>query len=473
MERIIREQAKAHELVQKHGSPLHIVVTSEFRRNVADLLQPIQQRGLTGGLFFARKANKLPWFVSAAKEAGIGVDTASITEVRETLELGVEPAKIIVTAVGKERDLVTLAIDKGCLLVIDNFDEMQLVEQVAQSAGKKARVGLRFAGFETAERKIFSRFGLPVADAGPVLERAARNKQFLSLEILHAHLDRYDTAERACAAFQLAEITGRAQELGLTISGIDLGGGILIRYLQDEAQWQDFQKALIDSVRGDRPAFTFQSDGLGYYRVGHEVHGNADLYPAYNKLSKERFVAAVLDYKGGEQPLYKELAGRNLSVYFEPGRALLDNTGITLARVTFRKLDTLGHQLVGLAMNRMNLRPFRAEFCCDPVILPVGKSEGGAADHIAVASDGTTTLQGASFAGAFLVGSLCSESDLIYRRKLNLQALPAVQDLVLFPNSAGYLMHHMEIGIHGDPLPTNVLVDPETLNVTHTFGNRG
>ena len=43
------------------------------------------------------------------------------------------------------------------------------------------------------------------------------------------------------------------------------------------------------------------------------------------------------------------------------------NTGMTFADVTFRKRDTEGALLIGTAINRMNLRPFRAEFCSDPI----------------------------------------------------------------------------------------------------------
>jgi diaminopimelate decarboxylase len=113
-------------------------------------------------------------------------------------------------------------------------------------------------------------------------------------------------------------------------------------------------------------------------------------------------------------------------------------------------------------MNRMNLRPFRAEFCVDPIILPAAASQSS-----------EKQLPQGNGAGVFLVGGLCSESDLIFRRRLALNALPELEDLFLFPNTAGYLMHHMEIGTHGDGLPANVLLDAETLAVQDSFGKRG
>ncbi len=448
MTELCKQPSLAKSWLKEFGSPLHVTVASEFDRNVRDLLAPLQARGLKGSLYFARKANKLPWFVTAAKQAGIGVDVASNAELSETIELGVAPAQIVVTTIGKDEELVTESIKNGCLMIIDNLDELDTVQKVASLLNTKARVGLRIAGFKVGTRHVYSRFGFPIDDFSSVLEKIAPNS-LLEVENLHAHLDRYDTEERATAGFQLIELIDLAKSKGHKITSIDLGGGILIRYLDDAEQFKDFADTLVKSVRGENPVFTFRGDGLGYYRVGNSVEGNADLYPAWNALSKERFISQVLEHSNQNGPLHKQLASRGIKLFFEPGRALLDNTGVTLANVTFRKRDTLGHLLVGVSMNRMNLRPFRAEFCSDPIFLD--------------AEDRPTMSE-----GAFLVGNLCSESDLIFRRKIALRHMPQPDDAVLFANSAGYLAHHMEIGTHGNPLPKNILIDSSTLDLIRT-----
>lgn len=449
MERLIEDgshsdDSHAFNWVSEFGSPLHVVVGSEFKRNVKDLIGALKTRGVDGSLHFARKANKLPLFVELARDEGIGVDTASLQEVKETLELGVAPEKVVITAIGKTRALVELAVQAGCLLISDNEDELDLIEAVCASGGKTARIGIRFAGFETDGRAVFSRFGFPVADAQRIIDRLKQSGS-LKLEILHAHLDKYDTRERAIAARKLLELADLSRSEGHPVAGIDLGGGILMRYLDSKEQWNDFRLALKESIEGSRPRFTYQGDGLGFVKVGNELTGQPDLYPAFNELSKERFIAAVLDHTQNGVPLYKEFQDRKLRLFFEPGRALLDNTGITLSRVAFRKRDTLGNLLIGLEMNRMNLRPFRAEFCSDPILL---------------IKEGANRPRPAE--GAFLVGCLCSESDTIFRRRLNLEYLPVPGDVMLFANTAGYLAHHLEVGSHGNPLPINLQVDPNT-----------
>lgn len=448
MIQLCKEPLLAKSWLKNLGSPLHVTVTSEFERNVRDLLSPLQARGLKGSLYFARKANKLPWFVTAAKQAGIGVDVASNAELRETLQLGVPAAQIVVTTIGKDDELVAESIKNGCLMIVDNPDELDTIQKIADLLNTKARVGLRVAGFKVGARQVYSRFGIPIDDFGALLEKI-EPKGLLKVENLHAHLDRYDTEERATAGFQLLELIDFAKTKGHDIGSIDLGGGILIRYLDDAEQFKNFADTLVKSVGGEKPIFTFRGDGLGYYKVGNSVEGNADLYPAWNALSKERFISQVLEHSNGNGPLHKQLASRGTKLFFEPGRALLDNAGVTLANVTFRKRDTLGHLLVGVSMNRMNLRPFRAEFCSDPIFLD--------------AEDRPSMKE-----GAFLVGNLCSESDLIFRRKIAIGHMPQPDDAVLFANSAGYLAHHLEIGTHGNPLPKNILIDSSTLDLIRT-----
>lgn len=444
MKDLIEKPGVASAWLNAYGSPLHIVVESEFKRNIKDLRLPLQERGVAGSVFFARKANKLPWFVSLAKEEGIGVDTASLQEVKETLALGVPPSQVVITAIGKKQELVDIAVREGCLLIIDNIDELEQIGATAAKLNTIARIGLRFAGFEVMGTKVFSRFGLPFDDHREIISKV--DKSNLKLEFLHAHLDRYDTTQRAIAGLRLVEAADYAAGYGHTIVGIDLGGGIVMRYLDSKEQWEEFNSSLLAAVKGERPSFTYLEDGLGYQRVRDEIIGKPDLYPAWNNMSKERFIAAVLDYAESGTPFHKELSGRGIGLYFEPGRALLDNVGMTVALVTFRKRDTLGNLLVGFEMNRMNLRPFRAEYCCDP-ILPANNERPRAAE------------------GAYFVGNLCSESDLLYRRKLDLPYIPERGDFVFFANTAGYLAHHMEIGTHGNPLPTNLLIDPTTRDV--------
>ena len=108
---------------------------------------------------------------------GIGIDTASHAEVEQCLEQGLPGDRIVCTAAVKDRALMTLCVGGGVTVILDNEDELELLEDVAEGATKPVSVGLRLNGFERDGTKLYSRFGFPLtsssADASTALSASA------------------------------------------------------------------------------------------------------------------------------------------------------------------------------------------------------------------------------------------------------------------------------------------------------------
>ena len=109
-----------------------------------------------------------------------------------------------------------------------------------------------------------------------------------------------------------------------------------------------------------------------------------------------------------------------ITIYVEPGKALLDNLGVTISKVNFVKKikDDL---VIGLDMRRNDLVMVESEVFLDPIV--VSESE---------------KLK--EKVGVYFVGNLCLEGDLIYKRKIFIDQIPKEGDLVVFINTAGYFM---------------------------------
>ena len=120
---------------------------------------------------------------------------------------------------------------------------------------------------------------------------------------------------------------------------------------------------------------------------------------------------------------------------------------MTIARVAFRKLDSDGNLLVGLAMNRTNCRTTAVDFSVDPALLTTGL--------------GARTQP----AEGYFVGAYCTESEYITPRKFRFGEGVAVDDLVVFPNTAGYQMHFMESRSHQFNLPANLILDGKSMSL--------
>ncbi len=139
------------------------------------------------------------------------------------------------------------------------------------------------------------------------------------------------------------------------------------------------------------------------------------------------------------------LRERNIELRMEPGRSLLDQTGMTMAKVIHRKKDQRGDWLIGLEMNRSQLMSSSADYLLDPILIPMQKSAG---DSIPAA--------------VFFTGGYCLEQDLILKRKITLQHLPYIGDIICFPNTAGYMMHFYETQSHLYDFTTNLVINQDS-----------
>ncbi|MCZ9339376.1 Y4yA family PLP-dependent enzyme, partial [Streptomyces sp. TRM76130] len=106
-------------------------------------------------------------------------------------------------------------------------------------------------------------------------------------------------------------------------------------------------------------------------------------------------------------------------LYVEPGRALVDQCGLSLARVLDVRRTGDDQPLVRLGMNAGDVSLEEHGVLVDPVLLPRG---------------GPVTEADDEPVGVHLVGNLCLEADLITRRLVFLPRLPRAGDLLAFVN---------------------------------------
>lgn len=431
-------------IFEEYGSPVNIHNGEPFKNNIEEYRQVFNQHSLKHTICFARKANKCRFFPKEANRLGGGVDVASYRELEQCLDLGCNPDELVVTAAVKKEPLIELAISNDVLLILDNEDECCKVNRMASRHQKKIEVGIRLSGFYVNGQKLYSRFGFDIDHAAEfILNRLGEQNELDSIQFsgFHFHLDGYSIHERASALEQTIDQADILKRHDITTSFIDIGGGILTNYLSSKTEWENFQKELQKAVKGKRDPITFRNDGLGYKLSDGKLWGEMNVYPYFNEISKGTFLDRILSHtteKG--KTVASLLREKDIEIRIEPGRSLLDQTGITLARVVHRKKDSNGNWLIGLEMNRSQLYSSSTDFLLDPVYIPMSDS-----------------LQKSQDVPVYLVGGYCLESDIILKRKIVLPTLPNIGDVICFPNTAGYMMHFYETHSHLFELSTNLI----------------
>ncbi len=423
-----------------HGSPINVIGPLPMAANASELADAAISADLDLTIYFARKANKSLALVDQARRLGLGVDVASERELAQVLERSVPPDAVIVTAAVKSTPLLELCLASGVSVVLDNLDEMALLRRLAARTGARARVALRLRPDLGVDRTA-SRFGFTAPEAIVAAATGAWPEELL-LTGVHFHLDGYAAEDRVRGIEQALSLVDALRSAGRTPSFLDIGGGIPMSYLEDGHQWQSFWAALRASLRGEHEPLTFENHGLGLLAHKGEILGAPKVYPYHQPLTRGAWLAAVLGATTSSgASVAAEIRRRDLELRCEPGRALLDGCGLTAARVAFRKPRGDGTWLVGVEMNRTQCRSTSEDFLVDPLL--VGEPP-----------DGT---RAAPIEG-YLVGSYCIERELLTWRRLRFPAGVGVGDIVVFPNTAGYLMHILESSSHQIPLARNLVV---------------
>jgi diaminopimelate decarboxylase len=418
--------------LELYGSPLNVLDPRPLRRNAAELLDVGGRHGVDLRIFFARKANKCLALVDQATRLGLGVDVASEAELRQVLARGVPAADVVVTAAVKSAALLEACVANGVTVVIDNHDEYEQLAGTADRSGKPATVALRLAPILAG--RLPTRFGLSVQDAIAV---AGNGGGALSVSGVHFHIDGYAAADRVSAAAAALDLVDALRDHGHTPGFLDIGGGIPMSYVDSAEEWDRFWSEHRRGLHGERAPITFEGHSLG------------NVYPFHQGPVQAAWLDQVLGSEivmsGRRRSLAEAIRESGLHLRCEPGRSLLDGCGMTAARVAFRKRRGDGTWLVGVEMNRTQCRSGSDDFLVDPLLIRPQMS---------------ATTRPTGPIEAYLVGAYCIERELLTWRRLSFPDGVEVGDIVIFPNTAGYLMHFLESSSHQVPLARNLIVTP-------------
>jgi diaminopimelate decarboxylase len=276
---------------------------------------------------YAVKANGNLAILRLLARAGAAFDIVSGGELHRVLKAGGDPAKVVFSGVGKTSEEIDAALAAGILAFnCESEPELALVDALAHRRGTKARIALRVnPGVAAATHAYIStgslahKFGIDIGEAEAVYERARQHANLL-LEGVSCHIgsQQFDFDPIMQAADRVLELIARLRAKGFAIRHVDLGGGLGIAYRRDDA-----------------------APPIG------------------------EFAAA----------LRKKVAGLDLHLFLEPGRSIVGNAGVLLARVLYRKkAGDKEFVVVDAAMNDL-IRP--ALYDAHHEILPLRASSGG------------------------------------------------------------------------------------------------
>jgi diaminopimelate decarboxylase len=293
-------------IAERFGTPTYVYSRAHIEaqyRAYADALS-----GMPHLVCFAVKANSNLGVLNVLARMGAGFDIVSRGELERVLVAGGQADKIVFSGVGKTREDMRRALEVGVhCFNVESTDELERLQTVAAELGVRAPVSLRVNPDVDAGTHPYistglkeNKFGIAIADAEDVYIRAA---QLPNLEVIgvDCHIgSQLTTLEPFVDALdRLLALVDRLADCGVLLNHIDLGGGLGVRYRDEEPP----------------------------------------LASDYIKAVRER------------------LEGRDLALMFEPGRFIVANAGVLLTRVEYLKhTEHKDFAIVDAAMNDL-IRP--------------------------------------------------------------------------------------------------------------------
>ncbi|TQF10342.1 pyridoxal-dependent decarboxylase [Myxococcus llanfairpwllgwyngyllgogerychwyrndrobwllllantysiliogogogochensis] len=292
-------------LVERWGSPLHVVHMAALRRNVERFLAVPQGRAGGCEVFYSYKTNPIPGVLSVLHGMGVGAEIISAYELWLALKLGVAPERIVYNGPVKSEASVREAISRGIqLLAANHAEELGTFARIAAELGKRPRVALRVS----TDSGWAAQFGTPIAGGAALRAYAqARASSHLDVVGLHAHRGATIRTEGEFTGFVeavLAFTDTLHQELGLDLEVLDLGGSLCTPSVEHIAE-RDWRLNL--TFFRDVPAP--DPDGA---------------------LGISRYVALAVELVESH---YARRGRQRPRIFLEPGRAMTGDTQLLLGRV--------------------------------------------------------------------------------------------------------------------------------------------
>ena len=193
---------------------------------------------------YALKANSNQAVIATLAKLGAGADVVSGGELLRARRAGVAPDKIMFSGVGKTAEELALAVDQNILCVnVESEAELELLASIAAGKGRIASISIRVnpdidpkTHAKIATGKAENKFGIPISRARDVYARAAKLKGVRVVGVdMHIGSQIIELAPFADAFALIADFVRTLRADGHSISHIDLGGGLGIPYRDDNA----------------------------------------------------------------------------------------------------------------------------------------------------------------------------------------------------------------------------------------------
>jgi len=241
-EKLLVGGCQLSELAKTYGTPLYVFDEFSLRTACKTYISSLKKHYPGNSLpLYASKANSSLAICAIIASEGFGLDAVSEGELLTALKGGVKGENIVFHGNNKSRDELYFAYHNNVTIVLDNNHDIELLKNIA-SDKKPAKLMLRLTpGIECHTHEYIrtghldSKFGFDPDQVESVLEELKMYK-WANLTGLHAHIGSqiFEVQPHIDLAGVMADTLKLARKIGHPIADLNLGGGLGIKYTQED-----------------------------------------------------------------------------------------------------------------------------------------------------------------------------------------------------------------------------------------------
>ena len=240
------DQVALNALANQFGTPCYVYSAAVLRDNFDAYSRALQGRDHL--ICYAVKACSNIAILQLLARRGAGFDIVSVGELERVLLAGGDPAKVVFSGVAKTASEMRRALDVGIhCFNVESAAELEVLAEVAAAAGQRAAVSLRVNPDVDAGTHPYistglkeNKFGVAIEQAEAIYQRATA---LPSIEVVgvdcHIGSQLTDATPLLDALERLLALVDRLDELGIPLQHIDLGGGLGVRYRDEQPPTAD------------------------------------------------------------------------------------------------------------------------------------------------------------------------------------------------------------------------------------------
>ncbi len=387
---VFEEVDDIEKLLNKYDSPLFLLSEKKLRSKYNEFKDAFTEEGIETIIGYSYKTNYLPALCSILKQEGAWAEVVADMEYKLARSLNIPGSRIIFNGCYKTETELNKAVSEDALINIDSFNELELLDRVAGSLGKKARTGIRI-NFVMGNMP-WTKFGFNYesGEAKEALEKISKKKN-IKFEAIHNHSGTFNVDPKMYSKSTriIIELAEYAKKLGLNTKIIDVGGGF-------------------PSSNKLKPQY--------------DIPGGSK----FNENTLQQFSSAIMNHLIKAKHLFNK--GKPILI-LEPGRAIVDEAMQLISKVVSKKKDANGNDSIVMDAG-VNILPTAYWYDFEPKL---ANKLNGSNNNL----NGKTKKNGSNYNGPVkMYGPLCMQIDSI-NESVN---LPSVElgDVIVFSNVGAY-----------------------------------